>query len=237
MTMKKGVAVLLTILASAPMAACGTANDDDGATTSDTAEELTTSKTVGDWRLFPNGQCLAAVQGFYPAKFGVSVPHSGPTTGRCESPGACTEWADDLPNNNDWERIPNDGAHTPTTYDLIVYPPPNGERGYGHVASVDHVVGKTIYVMDSNYLSADRKAFEPHTVSWPAYGWYRLRKLHNTPKPSVSCFPSGLYCGGDKVAGSSNDLYRCNDAGDGATLVNRCAHGCEVQSGRDDSCR
>jgi hypothetical protein len=49
------------------------------------------------------------------------------------------------------------------------------------------------------------------------------------------CVIGGLYCGGDKVSGSSSTLYRCT-GGSSGTVVEACAHGCSVNSGRDDSC-
>src|SRR5262245_52188182 len=47
--------------------------------------ELTSNITKGDWKKFPDGlECLPAVQGFYPAKFGVSLPIAGPGSfGNC----------------------------------------------------------------------------------------------------------------------------------------------------------
>ncbi|WP_394829376.1 hypothetical protein [Pendulispora albinea] len=52
-----------------------------------------------------------------------------------------------------------------------------------------------------------------------------------------SCVAGGSYCGGDKVTGDPNTLYRCNADGKTATVIRSCAHGCSVNSGRDDSCR
>jgi hypothetical protein len=217
-----------------PAAGC-TVSDDDPGGYGVGQDELTSSKTVGDWHLFGGGQCLVAVQNFYPKKFGVSVPIAGPgSVGNCASHGACKIWLDKIPSSADWERIPNDGHHMPTTYDLIVYPPISGDP-WGHIASVDHVEGNNIFVMDSNYVGHEEKAPHPHTVGWKAYGWYHLKKLGGTPQ--VSCFPNGDYCGGDKVPGNHNWLYRCNSAGDGAHLEKECVGGCEVMSGRDDRCR
>ncbi len=51
------------------------------------------------------------------------------------------------------------------------------------------------------------------------------------------CTPRGLYCGGDKVSGSTSTLFRCNADGKSATAVRACKHGCSVNSGDDDSCR
>jgi len=212
------------------------------------AEELSVARTVGDWSKFPGGySCLAGVQYFYPAKFGVRVPlASDRSNGNCAADGACHIWLDTQPDSSEWERIPNDGDHVPTTYDLIVYPP-TATNGYGHVASVDHVEGKNILVIDDNYVGHHMKAAEPHTVSWKAYGWYHLKKLGpSSPPPSggspppsgtsSTCQAGGFYCGGDKVAGDSSTLYRCETGGT-ATKVRACEHGCIVVDGRDDVCR
>lgn len=202
------------------------------------SNELTSAKTVGDWHLFPNGEeCLAAVQGFYPAKFHAYLPLAGDGwTGWCAPHGACHIWLDRIPDPDLWERIPNDGNHLPSTYDLIVYPPIPGDP-WGHIASVDHVEGKTIYVMDDNYVAHHVKSSQPHTVGWKAYGWYHLKKLGKVPAPPLhpsGCVIGGLYCGGDKLAGNANELYRC--AANGPVPVESCHHGCEVQSGKDDAC-
>lgn len=237
------IAVSLVAVSSL-LVACAAAPEDDNddgsnATYASGEEELTSSRTDGDWRKFPNGQCLVAVQGFYPAKFGVNLPVAGPGSyGSCASYGACKLWVDPAkrPDSDQWERIPNDGKHTPVTYDLIVYPPIGGDP-WGHIASVDHVEGKTIYVMDSNYVAHETKAPHPHTVSWPAFGWYHLKKLGASPAPSVNCVPGGFYCGGDKVKGDPDNLYKCNASGNGESLSKACKSGCRVNTGRDDSCK
>lgn len=51
-----------------------------------------------------------------------------------------------------------------------------------------------------------------------------------------ACVVGGTYCGGDKVNGDPNALYRCT-ASYSRTLVRHCGNGCSVNSGRDDSCR
>lgn len=51
-----------------------------------------------------------------------------------------------------------------------------------------------------------------------------------------SCVPGGFYCGGDKLSGDPNTLYRCNGKS-APSVVARCANGCSVNAGRDDSCR
>lgn len=58
-----------------------------------------------------------------------------------------------------------------------------------------------------------------------------------TPPPPGACVPGGFYCGGDKVTGNANTLYRCNADAKTATVVRACAHGCSVNAGDDDSCR
>lgn len=48
---------------------------------------------------------------------------------------------------------------------------------------------------------------------------------------------SGFYCGGDKVSkGNSDVLYKCDGPGKPAS-AKKCADGCSVNSGRDDSCK
>jgi hypothetical protein len=55
-------------------------------------------------------------------------------------------------------------------------------------------------------------------------------------KPITTAVVNGRYCGGDKVDGDPNVLYVYK--GDGkADQVSYCDHGCQVNSGRDDSCR
>ncbi|MDB4944333.1 MAG: hypothetical protein JWP97_3867 [Labilithrix sp.] len=49
------------------------------------------------------------------------------------------------------------------------------------------------------------------------------------------CVPGGLYCGGDKVTGSSKTLYRCEGPG-APTVVEKCAAGCSVNAGQNDAC-
>jgi murein DD-endopeptidase MepM/ murein hydrolase activator NlpD len=49
------------------------------------------------------------------------------------------------------------------------------------------------------------------------------------------CVAGGRYCGGDKVTGDSKTLYKCNGAAT-PTVVEKCASGCMVNSGSDDSC-
>jgi hypothetical protein len=51
-----------------------------------------------------------------------------------------------------------------------------------------------------------------------------------------TCIDTGLYCGGDKLDGDPQSLYRCM-SGTG-TLVMACPNGCVIGSpGHDDACR
>ncbi|MBX3196896.1 MAG: hypothetical protein KF894_01965 [Labilithrix sp.] len=56
----------------------------------------------------------------------------------------------------------------------------------------------------------------------------------NAPIP---CVTGGSYCGGDKLDGDPDVLYRCAASG-AHTVIRRCGPGsCLVQPGRDDRCR
>ena len=51
------------------------------------------------------------------------------------------------------------------------------------------------------------------------------------------CVAGGYYCGGERVVGATDTLYRCNADGP-PTLLAKCANGCAVgQAGKDDACR
>jgi hypothetical protein len=233
----------LSLVSLVGAAGCSAQSGDEpgvDTTDGDMSQELTSSRTVGNWKDFPNGeQCYAAIQNFYRIRFGATVPHSSSGSGACRAGGACDLWMDEAsrPSAAEWERIPNDGHHLPQTYDMIVYGPPAGED-YGHVASVDHVEGKTIYVIDDNYVGHLEKASRPHTVWVNAYGWYHLKSLGSESGGSTAdCVPTGYYCGGDKVSGDKDDLYRCDSNGSSATKVETCKNGCQVRDGRDDDCK
>ena len=58
-----------------------------------------------------------------------------------------------------------------------------------------------------------------------------------TTNAGSTCVVGGLYCGGDKVSGDRNTLYRCTGAGAPA-VVRHCASGCVIMPpGQDDRCR
>lgn len=250
MTTLKTLLTTSLIAMTLGLGACA-ANTDSNALEEDGEEQVdaeysaftSSSKTVGDWSKLQTGyECLAALQYFYPAKFGVSLPVAGPGWyGNCAPHGACHLWLDKRPDSDEWERIT---TGVPETYDLIVYPP-IGNDIWGHIASVDHVENGQIFVMDDNYVAHHVKSKVPHTVGWPQYGWYHLKKLgHSGSNPGGntssgnggSCQAGGFYCGGDKVSGNKNTLYRCNNDGS-ASVVESCAKGCAVRPGEDDVCR
>jgi hypothetical protein len=55
-------------------------------------------------------------------------------------------------------------------------------------------------------------------------------------KPAPTCVANGTYCGGDKVDGDPNFLYKCDDSGKGQ-FIKSCDHGCAVRTGQDDDCK
>jgi len=57
-----------------------------------------------------------------------------------------------------------------------------------------------------------------------------------TTNGGSSCFVGGQYCGGDKISGDKNTLYRCTGSGAPAK-IRTCANGCAVHAGTDDACR
>ena len=52
----------------------------------------------------------------------------------------------------------------------------------------------------------------------------------------MPCVPGGYYCGGDKVMGDPDVLYRC-DHGDVGTPLEVCMYGCFVHANEDDTCQ
>ncbi len=54
--------------------------------------------------------------------------------------------------------------------------------------------------------------------------------------PATSCKVNGTYCGGDKVNGDPDVLYKCLTGG-GISVVQRCAKGCQVNPNDDDACK
>lgn len=56
-------------------------------------------------------------------------------------------------------------------------------------------------------------------------------------RPPTPCVSGGEYCGGDKVNGHPDVLYRCGADGSSISVVRRCAKGCVVRPGSDDVCK
>ena len=50
------------------------------------------------------------------------------------------------------------------------------------------------------------------------------------------CVPGGFYCGGDKLDGDPQTLYKCQPNGSG-TVAKSCPNGCQVNPGTDDACK
>jgi hypothetical protein len=211
-----------------------------------TGQAVLYSDAQADWSRFPDGyQCLVAVQLFYPNVFGAAVPVApGSWNGACGPYGACHLWVDAIPDAGTWERIANDGSEQPSPYDMIVFPPTSTNEA-GHIAAVDHVDEQgNVYVMDDNFNFDERKAWQPHTVSRGALGWYHLRSLPKSsqapspppPDNAGSCPNDGLYCGGDYIGGDPSTLYQC--ISHELHVVQACADGCQVNpSGINDACK
>jgi murein DD-endopeptidase MepM/ murein hydrolase activator NlpD len=85
----------------------------------------------------------------------------------------------------------------------------------------------------------DDPALGADTVDAPAPGPDAAPDADAGAAPAVSggsCVPGGVYCGGDKVIGDAKTLYKCNGPG-APTVVTKCAYGCSVNAGNDDSCK
>ena len=219
------IAAALPLLAC--IAACSAAAP-DGEQTATTSEAVCAE--AYDWHDFPNGdQCVIAVDAFYSAHFGVGLPAlcQYPTQNGCASCGACEFWEANAPSAATWDRFT---TGTPQLFDMIVYPPTSG-NAYGHVASVDHVDSAgNVYVMDDNYVAYQTKASCPHTVSWGAYGWYRLKILEDKPPQgwldSVGCTQIvGWTYDPDTPSQAANvDVYFGGTAGSGAPAIHATAN-------------
>lgn len=87
------------------------------------------------------------------------------------------------------------------------------------------LVSNTLYSFF--HWTAAEKAVVRHKFTQSAEG---------TTNGGASCFVGGLYCGGDKISGDKNTLFRCTGTGAPA-VVRHCASGCAVHPGSDDACR
>ena len=209
------------------------------------------SSTEGDWSLLGGGQCLVSMQSFYSARFGVRVPTARNSyTGSCAEEGACHIWYDDRPDPALWTRVPNDGSASPSLYDLVVFAE-TSTNPYGHIASVDHVEGGTIYVMDSNYNGDEKRSASPHSVRAPL-GWYHLVALGggggnasggNTSGGGETCGDRASRLGWRSAAceqaSSSSESSRvaCNGTGGASSDCSRCCDADAVgPSHTDESC-
>jgi hypothetical protein len=62
------------------------------------------------------------------------------------------------------------------------------------------------------------------------------QSAQGTTNAGSTCVVGGDYCGGDKISGDKNTLFRCTGTGAPA-VVKKCANACVVHSGSDDTCR
>jgi hypothetical protein len=192
-----------------------------------TASEAICPSEAYDWHDFPTGdECVGAVEAFFHTRFGEALPPlcGYATRDGCDSCGACELWVSDVPDPNKWDRVT---TGTPQLFDMIVFPPPNSENPYGHVAVVDHVEGSSVYVMDDNYVGALEKAPCPHTVSWAPYGRYRLKSLETQGSlDSATCTSiSGWAFAPDTPSEAINaDLYFDGQAGSSAPSLQSLAN-------------
>jgi hypothetical protein len=234
----RALAASLTVLAvaaatvlgcsSAPTLETGGAGEDLGTV----GEALSCGPSEGNWADFPEGngtqQCVAGVDIFYQAKFGAHIPPASGSYGNCAYEGACNIWANpaDRPSSAVWERH-DWGSEEAQTYDLVVFPPVGGDP-WGHIASVDHMSGGTLYVMDSNWGETGRKAVCVHTVGgYVPYGFYRLKALAAPPpkpvKGSLDSASCSAISGWAQDPGSAStalavDLYVDGPAGTGTPI-------------------
>lgn len=219
MSLARSSIVIVTLIA----AGCASSTTE---ATGSTRDRLSTQ---GDWSLLGGGQCLVAMQSFYPARFGVRLPSARDAyTGSCAPDGACHLWYDDIPDPAQWLRVPNDGSAVPSLYDLLVFAETT-KNPYGHVASFDHMEGDTMYVMDSNYAGDEKRSEVPHEVRAPL-GWYHLRSLGSVPATT-----KGVETCGDRAARLGWSRAYCEQA-DSSSSFTRVACG-GVGSATDDCTR
>ena len=171
-------------LAIVTMISCTSPADLDEEEDLGSVQEAVCGTASGTWTSFPYGdgtlQCVGGVRQFYDKKFNAYVPPaSGGPVGACAKYGACNIWVNpaNRPSPSVWNRYAW-GAVTPRTYDMVVFPP-TGSNKYGHIASIDHMKGSTLFVMDANWSPwKGHKAGCVHDVgSYKPYGFYRLKKL------------------------------------------------------------
>lgn len=118
----------------------------------------------------------------------------------------------------------------------------------GHV-SVDLVLAAPkVCVAGSRYCGGDKLAGDPNTLYECNGGGVPLARGVCTAgcisRPTLDdacaadaapCIEGTLYCGGDKLEGDPQTLYRC--ASGAGTVVMTCTVGCAVNPGNDDACR
>ncbi len=141
-------------------------------------------------------------------------------------------------------------GHKPVAGDLLVWS--GGSEGFGHVAVVASTTSSQINYVQQNwgwFESGHWGQASRSATAWSGsfFGQPGASGSNNHPPkcwihagdaspPRSDCVQGGLYCGGDKLHGDANTLYRCKADGTGA-VEQSCAHGCKVNSGQDDSCK
>jgi hypothetical protein len=112
-------------------------------------------------------------------------------------------------------------------------PPPPHHGGCvdgGHYCGGDKVSGSSSVLYRCNGSDA------PSVVEHCGNGCEVRSGEDDICRSGGHCVVGGFYCGGDKVSGSADTLYRCT-GGSSGTVVHHCADGCKVNAGEDDACR
>lgn len=200
---RASVALVLALLGAS---ACSTVTDHEA------LDEIAQAvKTYGNWSAYGDGQCVTGARTFYQNRYGVTLAATGAqgsSIGACKYLGACMYWVSPKvrPSAAKWNRY-EWGSVMPQTYDLVIYPP-TPTNGYGHVASIDHLEGsdknayKNLYMMDSNFLSHEKKSAYIHTFNLKPYGFYRLKSLDGCK----------AHCDGTSVVDKNCKATKCSDA-------------------------
>ncbi|HVY48992.1 MAG TPA: CHAP domain-containing protein [Minicystis sp.] len=146
-------------------------------------------------------------------------------------------------------------GHKPVAGDLLVWS--GGSSGFGHVAVVASTTSSRINYVQQNwgwYENGHWGQASRSSTSWNGsfFGQPGASSANDHPPKcwihatassgpgggggGSDCVEGGYYCGGDKLHGDADTLYRCRADGTGA-VVRTCAYGCQVNAGQDDACK